>query len=460
MNSGIFYGDAERVLKTLPPGIAQCCVTSPPYFGLRDYSVAGQFGLEKTPDEYIERMVETFREVKRVLRDDGTVWLNLGDSYAGSGKGGGGSYESERPGWNRRNDGAVPTGLKPKDLCMIPARIALALQADGWWVRSDVIEEVQLYCPCGCGYILEERIWRHAQDREIVWSKPNPMPESCTDRPTKSHEYMFLLSKSGSSKFWTHRDGAGARQQPAPDYRWRHKETGEEVGVDPEDKDNWQRFNLWRGHDYFYDADAIREEIITNDPRKPSGSDGAWALDGRDKYAEGAGQPQNRDASRRNKRTVWEIATAPYPGAHFATFPPKLVEPCILAGTSPRACEVCGAPWKRLTKKSRSLESGSGRSGRDPIGKNGPGLQGGGETRDIRRGPCLQVETTGWQPTCSCDNEGKGRCLVLDPFAGSGTTGEVALKHGRDYLLIELNRDYESLIRGRLGLYYTEGGSR
>jgi len=427
VNSGVFYGDAERVLKTLPPGIAQCCVTSPPYWGLRDYSVAGQFGLEKTIDEYIARMVGVFREVWPALRDDGTLWLNLGDSYCSAGKGGEWDEGRTQKGtgrtlYSRQANRGNYSGLKPKDLCMIPARVALALQADGWWLRSD-----------------------------IIWSKPNPMPESCTDRPTTAHEHLFLLSKSGSSKFWTHRDGAGTRKQPEPDYRWRHKETGEEVGIDPGDKDKWQRFNLWRGHDYFYDADAIREEAEYGYREQPANT---WERC-QGKKVKGATRGANPGAGR-NKRTVWEIPTMPYPGAHFATFPPALVEPCILAGTSPRACEKCGAPWKRVTEKSRSFESGSGRSGRDPIGKNGPGLQGGGETRDIRRGPCLQVETTGWQPTCSCDSEGKGRCLVLDPFAGSGTTGEVALKHGRDYLLIELNRDYEKLIRGRLGLFYEE----
>ena len=376
MNSGVFYGDAERVLKTLPSGLVQCCVTSPPYWGLRDYSVEGQFGLEATPGEYIERMVGVFREVKRVLRDDGTVWLNLGDSYGTKGSDWshwkGGQTYSDR---EKLKDVKISTGLKPKDLCMIPARVALALQADGWWLRSD-----------------------------IIWSKPNPMPESCTDRPTTVHEHVFLLSKRSR---------------------------------------------------YFYDADAIREDSITNDSRKPYGSDGAWALDGRDKYTEGAGQPQDRDASRRNKRTVWEIATAPYAGAHFATFPPKLVEPCILAGTSPRACEKCGAPWKRMVEKS------GGTTGKSWHDHSKDSLAGQSQSVDIRATAAkadkpYEIRETGWQPTCSCDSEGKGRCLVLDPFAGSGTTGEVALKHGRDCLLIELNRDYEELIRGRLGLFYAE----
>ena len=383
MNSGVFYGDAERVLKTLPSGLVQCCVTSPPYWGLRDYSVAGQFGLEKTIDEYITRMVGVFREVWPALRDDGTVWLNLGDSYAGSGKGGGGSFESERPGWNRRNDGAVPTGLKPKDLCMIPARVALALQADGWWLRSD-----------------------------IIWSKPNPMPESCNDRPTTAHEHLFLLSKRSP---------------------------------------------------YFYDADAIREEHKepwrsgTSENRHcPKEDSNVHPGFGRGKYDKRVYSPAGR-----NKRTVWEIPTAPYPGAHFATFPPALVEPCILAGTSPRACEICGAPWKRVVEKSGGT---TGRSWHDHSNDKAIGqsqyikeLRAGGiGAEEAKRGNPYEIKEMGWQPTCSCDNEGKGRCLVLDPFAGSGTTGEVALKHGRDYLLIELNRDYEELIRGRLGLFYAE----
>jgi len=570
VNSGVIYGDAERVLKTLPPGIVQCCVTSPPYWGLRDYSVAGQFGLEKTPEEYIERMVGVFREVWRVLRDDGTVFLNLGDSYATQGgRGEARMCEQGKPSigalTNPLARGAAPgikggAGLKPKDLCMIPARVALALQADGWVLRQ-----------------------------EIIWFKKNCMPESVNDRCTRSHEQIYMFGKAVWSKEkWTmpilaskedliwlatiidaegsicinkkkngsrlinptyasriccynchkpiidrivHITNMGRTQERKDSknrmvFQWQvagpkaipiivaiepylmakrraawaalelqllNKHWGNKSGWGGGAKEKPQEIikrqkelydgcselnktgntdvalkewnGKWKTNKYFYDSYAIREEAApirmsgvnnaldhphTPDPRKKQDALGKNTYTGFN--ARWADSPR----AGRNKRTVWEIPTAPYPGAHFATFPPALVEPCILAGTSPRACEKCGAPWKRLTEKSRSFESGSGRSGRDPIGKNGPGLQGGGETRDIRRGPCLQVETTGWQPTCSCDNEGKGRCLVLDPFAGSGTTGEVALKHGRDYLLIELNRDYETLIRGRLGLFYSE----
>ena len=389
MNSGVFYGDAERVLKTLPPGIVQCCVTSPPYWGLRDYSVAGQFGLEATPDEYIARMVGVFREVRRMLRDDGTVWLNLGDCYARDPKKGLGGpstkQDSNRGSRNRINGPGL--ALKPKDLCMIPARVALALQADGWWLRSD-----------------------------IIWSKPNPMPESCTDRPTTAHEHVFLLSKRAR---------------------------------------------------YFYDADAIREEHTALG--RPPGNKSRMYLDRDPKHHTGEkrrpGEENSFHPAGRNKRTVWEIVTAPYAGAHFATFPPKLVEPCILAGTSPRACEICGAPWKRMTVKGEPDEEWKARCRADSGGEyhgtaqkdyTGTGAENPSEVKARILEGMRKRETTGWQPTCSCDSEGKGRCLVLDPFAGSGTTGEVALKHGRDYLLIELNRDYEKLIRGRLSLFYAE----
>lgn len=167
----IIVGDCRDVLAGMPAESVQCCVTSPPYFGLRDYGVDGQIGLESTPDAYIAEVVAVFREVRRVLRDDGTLWLNLGDTYAGGGRGGGGSFSGERRCWEEKGGprGPLPlSGLKPKDRMMIPSRVALALQADGWWLRD-----------------------------EIVWHKPSPMPESVTDRTTKAHEMVYLLAKSG-----------------------------------------------------------------------------------------------------------------------------------------------------------------------------------------------------------------------------------------------------------------------
>jgi DNA modification methylase len=291
-------GDCRAVLAGLPAGSVHTVVTSPPYFGLRDYGHDGQIGLEPTPDEFVAALVAVFREVRRALRDDGTVWLNLGDSYAG---GGCGARDEMRWPKQSRNDhmpvhAKASTGLKNKDLIGIPWMVAFALRADGWYLRS-----------------------------EIIWAKPNPMPESVTDRPTKAHEQVFLLSK---------------------------------------------------GPRYFYDADAVREV----DGGRPSGN--GFVRDHRLTYqnADGTGrgnEEQWEPGRGRNKRSVWTVATQPYPGAHFATFPPKLIEPCILAG-----CPEGGA--------------------------------------------------------------------VLDPFAGAGTTGMVALQHGRSFVGCELNPVYAQMARDRI----------
>jgi DNA modification methylase len=243
----ILVGDALERLQGVPDGSVQTCVTSPPYWGLRDYGNDGQLGLEPTPDEYVANMVAVFREVRRVLADDGTLWLNLGDSYAGGGRGG--------------LQGHSPEGLKPKDLVGIPWRVAFALQADGWWLRQD-----------------------------IIWHKPNPMPESVTDRCTKAHEYVFLLSKSAR---------------------------------------------------YFYDAPAVSESAVTPagvtwQQRKAAGvaSNNRGASQVGNVRTHGSGDHNlTRQDGQRNRRSVWTIATKPYSGAHFAVMPADLVEPCILAGS-------------------------------------------------------------------------------------------------------------------------------
>ena len=272
----ILQGDVRETLRTLEAGSVQTCVTSPPYFGLRDYGVDGQIGLEPTPAEYVEQMVAVFREVRRVLRDDGTLWLNLGDSYAGAGPSGA-SYQSkttkEREGKN--TDGAFrisktlaargltyaekkpipPPGLKPKDLIGIPWRVAFALQQDGWYLRQD-----------------------------IIWHKPNPMPESVRDRCTKAHEYVFLLSKS-ERYYWD----AEAMQEPAAG-------------------------GTSRGN-----GQKLAERAIART--------GGVINGGTAKSTLGTSADETR-----NRRSVWAVATRPYKGAHFATFPPALIEPCILAG--------------------------------------------------------------------------------------------------------------------------------
>jgi DNA modification methylase len=299
----LIAGDCLDELKKLDDSSIQCCVTSPPYWGLRDYNVNGQLGLEETPELYVKKMVNVFREVKRVLRNDGTLWLNLGDSYIGGGRGG--QYCKEGTlnysAYNAGTRYGPPTGkikgLKPKDLVGIPWRVAFALQADGWYLRSD-----------------------------IIWSKPNPMPESVTDRPTKAHEYIFLLTKASK---------------------------------------------------YYYDIDAIREEHATQDElftRKELNNKGD---NGGVHSHLGRNRKEYYHNKGRNKRSVWEVTTKPYTEAHFATFPEDLIKPCILAGSK----------------------------------------------------------------------EGD---IILDPFSGAGTTGVVALKYKRDYIGIELNKEYLELSERRI----------
>lgn len=307
----ILVGDVRERLAEMESDSVHCVVTSPPYWGLRDYGVPRQMGLEPTLAEHIAALVGVFDEVRRVLRPDGTLWLNYGDCYAGSWSGSsmrpeGGSQRPGSPGFQPLDQryaaraGAVPEGLKPKDLCMVGNRLAIALQDAGWWVRS-----------------------------EIIWAKPNPMPESVTDRPTVAHDKIWLLTKSAR---------------------------------------------------YFYDAEAVREGVTGNaHPRRK---------DGQTLPAEGETGTFNprigtfdrqEDLARdsRNLRTVWTISTTPYPGAHFATFPPALAETCIKAG---------------------------------------------------------------------CPEGG----IVLDTFAGSGTTGMVADRLGRRSILIELNPTYAEMAAKRI----------
>lgn len=303
------FGDCRETLRTLAAlGCrVQTCVTSPPYFGLRDYGVDGQIGLEQTPEEYIAAMVEVFRCVREVLADDGTLWLNIGDSYANVGKWGGSSGGKHAQGLHGdtgigRGKKDYGDGLKNKDLIGIPWMLAFALRADGWYLRQD-----------------------------IIWHKPNPMPESVRDRCTKAHEYLFLLSKSER---------------------------------------------------YFFDSDAMKEPVKSN---KGNGKSfrGGGSYTGNNafnnhqtKERETHGNAPNEEGTR-NRRSVWTVATRPYKGAHFATFPPALIEPCVLAGSRP------------------------------------------GD-------------------------------IVLDPFMGSGTTAQVALQHGRQYIGCELNREYAPLQQQRL----------
>lgn len=257
----IITGDCLEVMKTLENKSIQTCITSPPYWGLRDYGVDGQMGLENTPEEYVAKMVKVFREVRRVLKDDGTLWLNLGDSYGSAGGNTHAGFNARYHGTQsvedkqgRAIDGVTErtfcTGLGAKNLLGIPWRVAFALQADGWTLRQD-----------------------------IIWHKPNPMPESVTDRCTKAHEYIFLMSKSQK---------------------------------------------------YYYDNEAIKEPSTGKwNSTKGFNKDGQSArnIEGR------IGERDNIEQSGRNKRSVWTITTKPFKEAHFATFPPQLIEPCVKAGS-------------------------------------------------------------------------------------------------------------------------------
>lgn len=285
----ILLGDALDMLRTLPDECAQMCVTSPPYWGLRDYWVDGQIGLEKTLNEYVARLVEVFREVRRVLRDDGTLWLNLGDGYNAAGRQGHGTRIGYKQSTNRASatdaDSNRPTdvSLKPKDLIGIPWRVAFALQADDWYLRSD-----------------------------IIWHKSNPMPESVKDRPTKSHEYLFLLSKRPSYYF----DGDSIKVKSSPDSHARYAQGRS-------------------GHHKWADGGPGNQTIAKTFAHvRVPGVNPKCALPG-------SGIKQNTSFSAackdlvdfRNCRTVWTLATAACSEAHFATFPKALVEPCVLAGS-------------------------------------------------------------------------------------------------------------------------------
>jgi len=450
-----FAGHVLNVLLELEPESVQCVVTSPPYWGLRDYGLEpqiwddpggcehewgnqylgdtrtcnqeqkrwahnphpndqipphvkvsqgvfclhcnawrGSLGLEPTPELYIQHLVQVFREVRRVLRKDGTVFLNLGDSYASQPASTGISFRRDRAAVVPR--GRNLDGLKPKDLCMIPARVALALQADGWWLRSD-----------------------------IIWAKPNPMPESVTDRPTTSHEHVFLLTKS--QKYFYDQDAA--------------REKNSQGSI--------ERFGLTEGI-------GQTKKWNTSQNKRDGRTDGTKGTEGfRDHVPIG-----------RNLRSVWTIATQPFPKAHFATFPEKLVETCIKAGTSQKGCcPECRAPWVRVVEK--AIKPHPNRWSKIP---NAPGnyeidkgcYQNKGTSDSL--GMAIESKTLGWKVSCHCigkeaiTTDGKRKrfafdpipCTVLDPFSGRGTVLVVAKRMFRKSIGIDLKAEYHEMSAGEL----------
>lgn len=297
----IILGDCLESLKTFPDGIVNTCITSPPYYGLRDYGCEGQIGLEETPQEYVDKLVDVFREVKRVLRDDGTLWLNLGDSYSGSGKGQTreGSKDPKRGktnGMKLKQSTICCEGLKPKDLIGIPWRVAFALQEDGWHLRQD-----------------------------IIWHKPNPMPESVTDRCTKAHEYIFLLSKS--QKYYYNADAIKEKAIYGGTEERKDRATDGQRSCPDEMK------NGIRPHKNLQDKGQTPHTMHLNRVKDPLAGLGRISYGGKRNGIDGEGQESFVSISEnRNKRSVWTVTTKPCSLAHFATFPEDLILPCVLAG--------------------------------------------------------------------------------------------------------------------------------
>ena len=357
----ILIGDCRATLKQIESGSVHATITSPPYWNLRDYGYKGQIGLEKTPKEFIDELVKVFAEVHRVLRDDGTLFVNIGDSYANIGKGG----NPENSAGTLLADGNgqakyVPPGLKPKDLCGIPWRLAFALQDFGWYLRQD-----------------------------IIWHKPAPMPSSVKDRCTTAHEYVFLLSKK-------------------PSYYWDWYAISEK-GSQATDGRLSQDVENQNGSD--------RQPGKTNGTMKAVGAD------------------------RRNKRSVWTVNTKGYSGAHFACFPPKLIETMILAGSPDKCCASCGKGYVR--------EIGTERNPTRPAYKT---KTTGDSDIDGNRDPERHVTEyvdLGFYQACECRTDETAKSIVLDPFAGSGTTAQVAQENGRQWIMCEANTKYISMIKKR-----------
>jgi DNA modification methylase len=421
-------GNALELLREMPEESVHCCITSPPYFNLRDYGtgvwvggdegcdhlrrdladndnlsrspastrgggasrkgadhlqygsvcekcgaerVDDQIGLEDTPEEFVAKLVEILGEVKRVLRDDGTLWLNLGDSYARSAGPRHGNFGRSAKGIGipeNRDTRRVREYAKSKDLLGIPWMVAFALRAAGWYLRS-----------------------------EIIWAKPNPMPASVTDRPTVAHETVFLLAKSER---------------------------------------------------YFYDAVAIREpdkggdhaRTVHDEPSlEPSGG-----LLPRHRGLRRATSHNGRGA---NKRSVWTVATRPYPKAHYATFPVELIEPMVLAGCPREVCSECGAPVERVVEREFIPQKDVATSAalhRDPAG-----LDPSSEWGETPRGTTL-IRTLGWEATCDCASARSVPGVILDPFVGSGTTLQAAVRNGRSAIGLDLDPDNEELVHERM----------
>jgi site-specific DNA-methyltransferase (cytosine-N4-specific) len=419
-------------LRQLPDESVHCVVTSPPYFGLRSYlpkdhpQKALEIGSEPTLQEHIAKLVAVFREVRRVLRGDGTLWLNYGDMWASDIKKGRATAEqSGKHAYLGRqvNQCRVPMGgvLKPKDLCMAPHRLAIALQDDGWWVRSD-----------------------------IVWHKPNPMPSSVKDRPTPAKEFIFLLSKSaryfydaeaiaepraGDEDANTFRGGSYVDGKPGPRQVRGNKRLKIPGGW--ETKPGAHSTGHRKGRTSATYVEHGKNEGSPD--RRRSGFNGRWD------ETEAIGG----DGPTRNARDVWTIATEPFAEAHYATFPTALAERCILAGTSEKGCCAdCGAPLVRVTMPVGVADEGG--SERSVVSARAH-MKAQGANGAMATGLTVLRETTGWAAGCSCPAPyNLTPCTVLDPFGGAGTVGLVASRLQRNAILIDIDPANEGLAQARL----------
>lgn len=357
----IDHCDVMTYLRSLPDRSVNCVITSPPYFGLRDYEVDGQIGSEPTPAEYIAIMVALFSEVKRVLRDDGTLWLNIGDAYANDTKWGGktsGKHAKGLQGTGFIGRGRTHTGLPSKSLMMMPARVAIALQDDGWILRS-----------------------------EIVWNKSTCLPESVQDRPTKSHEMVYLFAKT--QKYFC---DMYAIREPAQDWGSRDRSNGKYTSGQPP----------INGHAH--------------------GGLRGWESD--------------TENLTKNKRSVWTVAPKPTPIPHFATFPPKLIEPMVIAGCPSSVCSACGEPYRREVIKEFIPQADVS----EEAGKRRGKLYKNSGWKDVPRG-AVKIRRGELKAHCQCGAAARPG-IVLDPFMGSGTTARVAKKHGRNWIGCDLNAEY------------------
>jgi DNA modification methylase len=533
MNLNLITGHTLEVLKTLPDDYYQTILTSSPFWGLRAYDTKpqiwdgdpncehkwddvhpagyrandpgtnkdnigsqhrqnrrsqicskcgaylGELGLEPTPGLFIEHLALIYNEVYRVLRPDGTFWVNIDDSYMG-GASGGHADPLYAEGRNVRGSVWWNSSIPNKSLALIPQLLAVSLQRSGWVVRNT-----------------------------IIWHKVNSMPESADDRLTNDFEYFYLCVKSTKSQFWTHRDLSGTRKQPKPDYRWVNRITDDEVSSEPSDAkeiiicpnclgsgietidvsyemmgelvpdsfeqecslcegdkkiEKWKRINLWDSHDYYFDMDAIREphrwEHVGEMRKGRDSKNGGSVKNPVRGMGNTTGSFRGFGEGGRNKRAMLSVPTKPFKGAHFATFPEELIEPMIKAGTSTAGCcPKCKAPYTRVIKLGNPIEEWKKASGADSNGEyKGQAQKEYDRARaqnasDVKRRileGMRERKTSGWRPTCDCNAGEPVGCDVLDPFSGSGTTGKVAIENGCIYTGIDLNEKYNDMARKRL----------